>query len=99
MCSLGGAGVISVMANILPKETADICDLYFSGKTKESLELWLSLTDMCGALFVETNPIPVKYAMKLMGLCTGDLRLPLIQLDAKYHGRVEAAMRKAGIQV
>lgn len=94
--SLGGAGVISVMANILPKETSDICELYFSGKIKESLDLYLSLMDLCGALFAESNPIPVKYAMERMGLCTGELRLPLAPLDEKYHGRLEAAMKKAG---
>ena len=96
--SLGGAGVISVMANILPKETSDICELFFSGNIAESLKLQLSLMDMCGALFAETNPIPVKYAMRLMGFCTGDLRLPLTPLDAKYRGRVETAMKKAGIE-
>jgi len=97
--SLGGAGVISVMANILPRETSDICELFFEGKIKESLDLQLSLMDLCSALFVETNPIPVKYAMKLMGLCTGELRLPLVQLDVKNHGRVESAMRSAGIKI
>jgi len=97
--SIGGAGVISVMANILPKETSDICELFFSGKIKESAELQLSLMDMCGALFAETNPIPVKYAMKLMGLCTGEARLPLTPLDARHRGRLEAAMRKAGVKI
>jgi len=95
--SLGGAGVISVMANILPKETSDICELFFSGRINESLRLQLSLMELCGALFCETNPIPVKYAMKRMGLCTGELRLPLTEMDTKNHARLEEAMKKAGI--
>jgi len=97
--SLGGVGVISVMANILPKETAELCELFFSGRIKESLELQLSLMELCGALFAETNPIPVKYAMGRMGFCSGEVRLPLVPLDAKYHGRLESAMRRAGIQI
>ena len=97
--SLGGAGVISVIANILPKETSDICELFFDGRIKESLNLQLSLMELCGALFCETNPIPVKYAMKKMGFCSDELRLPLAPLDEKYHGRVEEAMKKAGISL
>ena len=95
--SLGGAGVISVLANILPKETSDICELYFAGKVKESMRLQLSLTELCGELFAETNPIPVKYAMKLLGYGNGNMRLPLTPLDEKSKVRLEAAMKKAGL--
>ena len=95
--SLGGAGVISVMANIIPRETSELCELFFGGKVKESLAIQLSLMELCGALFCETNPIPVKYAMKRMGFCSDEVRLPLTRLDMKYHGRVEAAMEKMGI--
>jgi len=97
--ALGGAGVISVMANILPKETSDICELFFSGRIKESLELQLSLMGVCRALFVETNPIPVKYAMQLMGYCSGIVRLPLTRMDEKNRSGLESAMRKAGISI
>lgn len=96
--SLGGMGVISVMANILPRETADICDMFFAGKIEESRKLQLKLMEICKALFCETNPIPVKYAMKRMGLCTGELRLPLTELEVKNHTRVKQAMKNAGIR-
>jgi len=97
--SLGGIGVISVAANILPKETSDICELFFQGKIEESRALQLSMVEICSALFCETNPIPVKYAAKLMGLCNGELRLPLIEFDEKHRGGLEAAMKKAGIKI
>lgn len=97
--SLGAAGVISVMSNILPRETSEICELFYNGQIKESLDLQLSLMEICNALFCETNPIPVKYAMKLTGLCSGEVRLPLVEMEEKNRGRLEAAMRKAGIKV
>lgn len=75
--SLGGKGVISVLANILPKETHDICSLFFEGNIKDSAALQLKLLDLIDALFIEVNPIPVKTAMNLMGLQVGDLRCPL----------------------
>ena len=97
--ALGGMGVVSVMANILPKQTSNICELFFSGKIEESRKLQLSLTEICSALFCETNPIPVKHAMKLMGYCNGELRLPLIEIGEKHRGRLETAMRNAGIKI
>ncbi|SFA89250.1 4-hydroxy-tetrahydrodipicolinate synthase [Clostridium frigidicarnis] len=78
--SLGGAGVISVLANVKPKETHEICQLFFEGKVKEALNLQLSLLSLCEALFVETNPIPVKTALNLMGQKVGHLRLPLCEM-------------------
>jgi 4-hydroxy-tetrahydrodipicolinate synthase len=93
--SLGGVGVISVLANIAPKETQDICRLFFEGKTEESAKLQISMIELCGALFCETNPIPVKYGMKLLGYGNGEVRLPLIEMEDKK--RLENAMRKAGL--
>lgn len=81
--SLGGAGVISVLANIAPKETHDICSLFFQGKLKESLELQLKALPLINALFIETNPIPVKTAMNMMGMNAGKLRLPLCEMEIK----------------
>lgn len=79
--SLGGKGVISVLANVLPKETHDICALYYSGKTDESRRLQLKLLPLIHSLFSDVNPIPVKEALNLMGFSCGACRLPLWHLD------------------
>lgn len=81
--SLGGSGVISVLANIMPKETHDICVLYFEGKHEEALNLQLDLLPIINSLFIETNPIPVKTALNLMGYNAGNLRLPLCDMEDK----------------
>ncbi|WP_411678601.1 4-hydroxy-tetrahydrodipicolinate synthase [Clostridium thailandense] len=78
--SLGGVGVISVLANIIPKDTHDMCELFLSGKTKEALKLQLDSLALTNALFIETNPIPVKTAMNLLGMNVGNLRLPLCDM-------------------
>ncbi|MBQ9937882.1 MAG: 4-hydroxy-tetrahydrodipicolinate synthase [Oscillospiraceae bacterium] len=75
--SLGGIGVISVLSNVLPRETHDICQLYFDGKVKESAKLQLDLISMVGALFCDVNPIPVKAALNMMGKNVGSCRMPL----------------------
>lgn len=79
--SLGGKGVISVLANVLPKETHDICALYHSGKTDESRRLQLKLLPLVHSLFSDVNPVPVKEALNLMGFSCGACRLPLWHLD------------------
>ena len=79
--SLGGIGVISVLSNVMPKETSDICKLYFEGKVKESAELQIKLCDLIDALFIEVNPIPVKTALGLMGYKVGKLRMPLSEMN------------------
>lgn len=75
--ALGGAGVISVVANILPKATKALCDGYFEGKHTHALRLQLELLPFIKTLFLETNPSPIKYAMEKVGLCTREVRLPL----------------------
>ena len=75
--SLGGFGVISVISNLLPKETTEITDLYFSGEVERSREIQFNLLPLISAMFLETNPAPIKYAMSKMGLCSSELRLPL----------------------
>ncbi len=77
--ALGGLGVISVISNLLPKETSDICRLYFEGKGEQSLALQLKLLPLIKAMFTETNPAPIKYAMAKSGLCSPELRLPLAE--------------------
>lgn len=79
--SLGGKGVISVLSNVMPKETHDICSLYFEGKVEESSALQVKYLDLINALFIEVNPIPVKTALGLMGYNVGPLRMPLFPME------------------
>lgn len=78
--ALGGAGVISVVSNVLPKLACELCRLYFEGKETDALELQLRLLPLIRALFVETNPAPVKYALSLTRRISADLRLPLSEV-------------------
>jgi len=79
--SVGGIGVISVLANIIPEDTSKMVHLYLEGKTKEALELQLKYLSLSNSLFIETNPIPVKTALNIMGMSAGLLRLPLLDMD------------------
>ncbi|MPM13162.1 4-hydroxy-tetrahydrodipicolinate synthase [bioreactor metagenome] len=79
--SLGGLGVISVLANIMPKEVHDMTSLYLSGNIKKALKVQLDTLDIANKLFIETNPIPVKTALNLMGKNVGPFRLPLCDMD------------------
>ena len=90
--SLGGLGVISVVSNLLPKESAAICNLYFEGKTGESLALQKRLLPLIRTLFAETNPAPVKFALSEMGLIENELRLPLSRVKKSTEGAVREAL-------
>lgn len=79
--SLGGKGVISVVANILPDDTHNMVMEYLNGKVEESRKLQLKMNGLINSLFIETNPIPVKTAMNLMGMNVGQFRLPLINMS------------------
>ena len=92
--SVGGIGVISVMSNILPQETHDICELYFSGKTTESSELHIKYIDLVDALFCETSPIPIKTAMSMMDLDSGELRMPLVEMEEKNKDKLAGILKK-----
>ena len=89
LMSLGGKGVISVLSNICPRETHDICQLYFDGKVKESADLQIAYIELIVALFSDVNPIPVKQALNFMGFAAGPCRLPLDEMSsaAKQHLR------------
>ena len=89
LLSLGAKGVISVLSNIMPRETHDICRLFFEGKIAESRALQLKLLPLINALFSDVNPIPVKEAMNMMGWECGECRLPLVSMQpqAKEHLR------------
>lgn len=79
--SLGAMGVISVLANIIPTDIHNMCELYFQGKHEEALKIQLGYLALNNAVFIETNPIPVKTAMNLMGMQVGPLRLPLCEME------------------
>lgn len=93
LLSLGGSGVISVLANVIPKETHEICQLFFDGKVKESLDMQIKYLDLCNKLFIETNPIPVKTAVNLMGMECGPLRLPLCEMEDSNLEKLKAALQ------
>lgn len=95
--SLGGKGVISVLSNILPKETHDMVASYLEGDVAKSCEMQLKYFDLVKALFCEVNPIPVKKALNLMGMEVGSLRLPLTEMEEANAKRLEEEMRKAGV--
>ena len=95
--SLGGKGVISVLSNILPKETHDMVASYLEGDVVKSCEMQLKYFDLVKALFCEVNPIPVKKALNLMGMEVGSLRLPLTEMEDANAKRLEQEMRKAGV--
>ncbi len=95
--SLGGKGVISVLANIAPKQTHDICAKYFEGDTEGSREEQLKTLELYGALFCEVNPIPVKKALNLMGMGAGVLRRPLSEMEPENAARLEKAMKNYGL--
>lgn len=99
MMSLGALGVISVASNIVPGAVAKICELCLEQEFKEASELFAKYNQLFSALFVETNPIPVKTAMKLMGMDSGILRLPLTELSQENIGVLTTAMRAAGLYI
>jgi len=95
--SLGGKGVISVLSNVMPKETVKICTDFFEGNIAASREAQLRLLPLINALFSEVNPIPVKAAMAKMGFCDNYLRLPLTPMEPANEAKLFAEMRKAGV--
>lgn len=92
--SLGGIGVISVLANVAPRATHDMVQLYLDGKVKESARLQLEYLELIQALFCEVNPIPVKKALERMGFQTKTLRMPLTEMESKNVERLESAMKE-----
>lgn len=95
--SLGGKGVISVTSNIIPNDTHMLVKKFLDGDVKGSLELQLKAINLCNALFCEVNPIPVKKAVELMGLCDGYVRMPLTEMEPQNAERLKKAMEEYGI--
>lgn len=95
--SLGGSGVISVLSNVAPKETHEICQKFFDGDVKGSCAEQLRAIPLCRALFYEVNPIPVKMALNLQGKEVGTPKAPLTEMEPENAKKLEAAMKEYGI--
>ncbi|MBQ3279998.1 MAG: 4-hydroxy-tetrahydrodipicolinate synthase [Clostridia bacterium] len=96
--SLGGKGIISVVSNILPARTAEICRRFFRGDVAGAAALQLDMLELMNQLMIETNPIPVKAACAALGYGANKLRLPLVEMDEKYRPKLTELMRKAGLE-
>ncbi len=99
LLSLGGVGVISVLSNVAPRYTHDICAKYFEGDVKGARQMQLKAIPLIDQLFCEVNPIPVKKAVNLMGMECGGLRMPLTELTQEHEKSLAQAMREFGIQL
>ncbi len=97
LMSLGAKGVISVLANVVPKETHELCQAFSEGDLNKALKLQLDMLPLINALFIETNPIPVKEAMNLMGMNVGNLRLPLVNMSPKNLEILKKELLAAGL--
>ncbi|MCI9086489.1 MAG: 4-hydroxy-tetrahydrodipicolinate synthase [Clostridia bacterium] len=97
--SLGGKGVISVVANILPEETHNICEYYFNGEVEKSRDLQLKMLDLINSLFIEVNPVPIKTAMNLLGFNAGNLRMPLVEMDSANLETLKKSMTDFGLKL
>jgi 4-hydroxy-tetrahydrodipicolinate synthase len=95
--SIGGTGIISVVANIVPKEVAELVNAFEKGNIKKAQEIHYRLLPLIKAIFIETNPIPVKTALNLMGLCQPDLRLPLCAMLPENLEKLKKAMKDYGL--
>lgn len=99
MLAVGASGVISVVANILPQDVSMMCSLFFEGKVDEARHLHLQLFPVIKALFLETNPIPVKKALELMGMAAGKPRLPLVEMSKENTVHLKKALIDHGIEL
>ena len=92
--AIGGVGIISVVANIIPRDVADVCAAFEKGNLKKAEELHYRMLDLIKAMFVETNPIPVKTAMSLMKMCSPEIRLPLCEMLPENKEKLVKAMKE-----
>ena len=93
----GGSGTISVTANVVPSLIAEICTQALSGESKKAIGLNLEIEKLNQILFVESNPIPVKWMLNRIGRIPGGLRLPLVELDNKFHEQAELILKELGL--
>ena len=96
--AMGGAGVISVLSNVLPKQTVELCERFFRGDPAGSARLQCQLLPLIHALFSEVNPIPVKAAMAAMGFCEDYLRLPLTPMEDAHRAVLLKHLRAQGVE-
>ena len=99
LIAAGGHGIISVVSNALPRATADLCRHALAGRWDEARALHLALTPFFAAAFVESNPLPIKATLAMMGRIRNVLRLPLVPMDPKHEPRLKAALAAAGVQL
>ena len=97
LLSLGGKGVISVVSNVKPELVHNCCKAWFEGDTARACALQLEMLPLCEALFCEVNPIPVKYAMNVLGWNAGECRLPLVEPSDEHKTKIEQALVEAGL--
>lgn len=95
--SIGGAGVISVVANIIPRDVADMVEAFAEGDIQQAQRLHYKMLPLINAMFIETNPIPVKTAMAMMGMIEPDLRLPMCGMSKENHARLRTALNLYGL--
>ena len=95
--SLGGKGVISVLSNVMPQETHDMCAAYLNGEKEKAAQMQLQYLDLINHLFMDVNPIPVKEALNLMGWDVGECRLPLVSMEEAQVKKLAASMKAAGL--
>lgn len=97
LLALGGKGVISVVSNVAPELVHNCCQAFFDGDTAKARDLQLEMLPLSDALFCEVNPIPIKYAMNLLGWEAGECRLPLVEPSEAHQAQIENTLRAAGL--
>ena len=96
--SLGGKGVISVVANIMPEETHNICEYFLNGDAEKACRLQLDMLELINNLFIEVNPVPIKTAMNVLGYSAGKLRMPLVDMEEKNLETLKKSLEKMGVK-
>ena len=99
LLACGGKGVISVLSNVLPKETVEMCNKYFAGDTEGAFKMQCEMFDLIKALFCEVNPIPAKAAVAALGYCENYVRLPLTKMEPEHEAHLLQCMRDCGLNV
>ena len=97
LLSIGGEGIISVVANIIPRDVKAMVSAFFEGDLKEARSLHYQMLPLIKAIFLETNPIPVKTAMGLLGYCEPSLRLPMCEIGPQNLTKLKKAMEEYGL--
>jgi 4-hydroxy-tetrahydrodipicolinate synthase len=95
--SVGGQGVISVMANLIPGETQAMCEAFMEGRVQEAIDLQVKYKKLITLLFIEANPIPIKASLFLMGMMKNDIRLPLTEMEPEHMDQLKEEMIRLGI--